>query len=127
LEPLDLRPMAVGVEEVLKTLGRAPGAPLSSLQEARAGVAYRKMWAGSAQPGELWAILSGQKDDELLLPKEFQHRSAPRVRCKDCSSDISLPGSRKKSDPARCVECFRKKKHRENQAYRNRGFLEGTS
>lgn len=116
----ELEELARGSREIVKVLGRAPGAPLSPIQKVRAQRCYELMMSAQARPGELWAIAIGDRDFELNLPSGSGHTNPPRTSCLDCSANISDPAARFRSDPARCKKCRKLKKERYNVANRGR-------
>lgn len=87
---------AVGAEELLRVLTRPLWADLSPVQEARARAAYQKAWDATAQPGELWSIVTGERDDDLKLTAVAggQHVPTPRdsVRAAPRTSKTQRPG-----------------------------------
>ena len=116
----ELEELGRGAREMVKVLGRAPGASLSPIQTVRAERCYELMMAAEAKPGELWAIAIGDRDHELNLPTGAGHTNPPRTACLDCSADISDPAARYRSDPGRCKKCRKLKKDAENMRHRGR-------
>lgn len=108
-----------GWEEMFRVLSRPPGADLTELQEARADRVIDIMKYRSLREGEGWEILTGQRDHELGFAPPQAHRANPRTSCKDCGAALT-PENKAGSDPARCRDCRRLKKRRENEAYRGR-------
>lgn len=116
----ELEELGRTAREMVKVLGRAPGAPLTPLQTVRAERCYDLMMSAQAKPGELLAIAIGDRDYELNLPTGAGHTNPPRTSCLDCSADISDPASRYRSDPARCKKCRKLKKKQYNKTNRSR-------
>ena len=101
-------------------LGRPPSASFSPLQEARAKRIQEVLRKGIAVTGELWELLSGQRDHEINFQAQVAsgRPGKQRSKCKDCSSDISQDDQRYKSDRARCKECYSAKKKVANDRFR---------
>ena len=116
----ELEELGRTARELVKVLGRAPGAQLTPLQTVRAERCYDLMMAAQAKPGELLAIAIGDRDYELNLPVGVGQTNPPRTSCLDCSADISDPAARYRSDPARCRKCRKLKKQRYNKTNRSR-------
>ncbi|KKN07154.1 hypothetical protein LCGC14_1069990 [marine sediment metagenome] len=109
-----------GVLELRKVMGRAPGADLTEVQEARARRIRYLQLSRRLKRGQAWAIATGQEDDELGFLPASAHASRPKGRCKECSADITGPDATMKSDPARCKACRKRKKQQYNVANRGR-------
>lgn len=113
----DFREALTGWEELEKVLSRPPGLELSELQAARADYFLEKAHAGTLKLGESWAILTGQRDEELHFKPPQAHRANPRKNCKRCGQPLT-DENRSNSDPARCQGCRRILKREYNRRYR---------
>ncbi len=106
--------------EVMQVLGRPPGGGFSPLQEARLRRGRELLMYGGAAQGELFELISGQRDHELEVDKTATsgRPQVNRAVCKDCGADLTVQDGRAKSDRARCPACYSAKRKQYNASYR---------